>query len=78
MLLPLNSKELLPIMRILIITLMENFHSIFNKLELLEITPQPQLILKLSTGEETILFKKVLLLELPIMDGHHQIILTGI
>lgn len=78
MLLPLNSKELLPIMRILIITLMENFHSIFNKLELLEITPQPQPILKLSTGEETILFKKVLLLELPIMDGHHQIILTGI
>lgn len=57
---------------------MENFHSIFNKLELLEITPQPQLILKLSTGEETILFKKVQPLELPIMDGHHQIILTGI
>jgi len=56
----------------------ENFLSIFNKPDHLEITPLLQLILKLSTGEEMILFKKEAHLVLPTMGGHHPTTPTGI
>ena len=72
-----NWLELLLITTIQTFCSMENSLSIFNKLEPVEITPQLQPTVKLSTGEEMIQSKRVLQSVEQIKDGPVLITLTG-
>ena len=70
--------EPLLIMRILITLSMENLLSIYNRPEPVEIIPPLQPIPKLSTGEETTLFKKEVLQLEEMTDGLLPTTPTGV